>query len=390
MPFYGDRLFASDTWLMAGPEGRCAALALWWSAWKQSPAGSLPDQDRALAQLAGYGIVIKSWLAIKDEAMRGWIKCADGRLYHPVVCELAIEAMSRRTEHQEANENKHGRQKRWRERVKEAGEQLRERGITPPKGASLETLERLLSDTNVDALPSTVDVSRDAEEIGKTGQDRTKKDSHLRCEATAETQTGQPSDLSKRKNATKPKTRVGPEWQPDTAGLEYARERGVASDREISAFRNHHTAKGSLMADWAAAWRTWCDNAVRFGNAPGKAQSLLLAGVLNDDHGIGAWLARQTDAKMADCGEGRQALAVNGWDVGAVAEQVAESARLPDGWRGSWDELGAWLRDDIEVSSRPVLDAIARQARQIREAGKTIGSIKVFDTAVRGSQRAAA
>jgi hypothetical protein len=172
MPFYGDRLFASDTWLMAGPEGRCAALTLWWAGWKQSPAGSLPDNDRALAQLAGYGIVVKSWLAIKDEAMRGWIKCSDGRLYHGIVCELAIEAMSRRTEHQEATENKHSRQKRWRERVKEAGEQLRERGITPPKGASLETLERLLSDTNVDVLPSTVDVYRDAGEIGKTGQDK--------------------------------------------------------------------------------------------------------------------------------------------------------------------------------------------------------------------------
>ena len=96
MPLYGDRLFASDTWLMAGPEGRCAAMMLWWASWKQRPAGSLADQDRALAQLAGYGVAVKAWLPIKEEAMRGWVLCSDGRLYHPVVCELALLAWDRR------------------------------------------------------------------------------------------------------------------------------------------------------------------------------------------------------------------------------------------------------------------------------------------------------
>ena len=96
MPLYGDRLFASDTWLMAGPEGRCAAMMLWWESWKQCPAGSLADHDRVLAQLAGYGMAIKGWLNVKEEAMRGWVKCNDGRIYHPVVCSLAMEAWDRR------------------------------------------------------------------------------------------------------------------------------------------------------------------------------------------------------------------------------------------------------------------------------------------------------
>ena len=38
----------------------------------------------------------------------------------------------------------------------------------------------------------------------------------------------------------------------------------VATDRLISAeaqkFRDYHTSKCSLMADWAAAWRTWWGN----------------------------------------------------------------------------------------------------------------------------------
>ena len=38
----------------------------------------------------------------------------------------------------------------------------------------------------------------------------------------------------------------------------------VASDKQIAEqaeyFRNHHQGKGSLMADWTAAWRSWWDN----------------------------------------------------------------------------------------------------------------------------------
>jgi hypothetical protein len=104
MPLYGDRLLSSETWLEAGPEGRCAALALWWASWKQCPAGSLANTDRVLCQIAGYGMAIKSWLAIKDEAMRGWVKCSDGRLYHPVVCELALEAYARRVKDRQRKE----------------------------------------------------------------------------------------------------------------------------------------------------------------------------------------------------------------------------------------------------------------------------------------------
>lgn len=33
-------------------------------------------------------------------------------------------------------------------------------------------------------------------------------------------------------------------------------------------FINHHTAKGSVMACWDAAWRTWYGNAVKFTHPP--------------------------------------------------------------------------------------------------------------------------
>lgn len=83
-----DRLLKSDTWVLGSGDERAAAFALWAQSWHQVPAGSLPDEPRMLEHLA----MSKRWKAVRDHALRGWIRCADGRLYHPVVCEKALEA----------------------------------------------------------------------------------------------------------------------------------------------------------------------------------------------------------------------------------------------------------------------------------------------------------
>lgn len=82
----------------SGDEFRCAVL-LWCASWHQVPAASLPDDDVVLSQLAGYGRVVKEWQKVRTGALRGWIKCDDGRLYHPVVAEKANEAWAGRLEH---------------------------------------------------------------------------------------------------------------------------------------------------------------------------------------------------------------------------------------------------------------------------------------------------
>jgi hypothetical protein len=86
-----------------GDEFRCAVL-LWCAAWHQVPAASIPDDDVVLAQLAGFGRVIREWKKVREGALRGWIKCADGRLYHPVVAEKANEAWSGRVAYREKKE----------------------------------------------------------------------------------------------------------------------------------------------------------------------------------------------------------------------------------------------------------------------------------------------
>lgn len=94
MPLDVVRLRDSDLAALESPEACWAAVLLWCASWHQLPAASLPDDDRVLSQLAGFGRVVKEWLRIRPGALRGWIKCSDGRLYHPVVAEKAREAWS--------------------------------------------------------------------------------------------------------------------------------------------------------------------------------------------------------------------------------------------------------------------------------------------------------
>ena len=74
-----------------GDQFRCAVM-LWCASWHQVPAASLPDDDDVLAQLAGFGRVVKEWRKVRAGSLRGWILCDDGRLYHPVVAEKALDA----------------------------------------------------------------------------------------------------------------------------------------------------------------------------------------------------------------------------------------------------------------------------------------------------------
>lgn len=74
-----------------GDEFRCAVL-LWCASWHQTPAASLPDDDQELASLCGYGRALREWRKVRDGALRGFVLCSDGRLYHPVVAMKALKA----------------------------------------------------------------------------------------------------------------------------------------------------------------------------------------------------------------------------------------------------------------------------------------------------------
>lgn len=113
MPLDVARVMDSDMFALSTGEEFKAAFALWCKSWAQVPAGSLPDDDRVLSRLSGAG---SRWKKVRAMALRGWILCSDGRLYHRVVSEKAREAFDRRIRDRE-------RKNKWRtEKVEQSAE----------------------------------------------------------------------------------------------------------------------------------------------------------------------------------------------------------------------------------------------------------------------------
>lgn len=102
MPLHVARLRDSDLAAESHPEACWYAVMLWSASWHQIPAGSLPDNETILARLCGLGRDLKTFRKHRADAMRGFVLCDDGRLYHPVVAEQAIAAWDSK------------RQQRWR------------------------------------------------------------------------------------------------------------------------------------------------------------------------------------------------------------------------------------------------------------------------------------
>lgn len=92
MPLDVRKFRDSDLVALEEPEAIVAAIMLWGASWHQIPAASLPSDDRVLAQLAGYGRAVPAFRKVKDGALRGFVQCSDGRLYHPLVAEKARTA----------------------------------------------------------------------------------------------------------------------------------------------------------------------------------------------------------------------------------------------------------------------------------------------------------
>lgn len=106
MPLDVRRLRDSDLAAYATAEEFRAAVLLWCAAWHQVPASSLPDDDRVLAHLAGFGRDVDGWLTVKEGALRHFEKASDGRLYHPVIAEKASEAWHEKLSYRDRKERR--------------------------------------------------------------------------------------------------------------------------------------------------------------------------------------------------------------------------------------------------------------------------------------------
>lgn len=247
-----------------GDEFRAAVL-LWCASWHQVPAASLPDEDDELAHLCGYTRAPKEWAQIKTGALRGWVKCSDGRLYHPTVAGKANEAWKAKLEQ--------------RERTKAAREKRADN--RKPKG---DDQPQPLSQMGGRSVTDHVAVS--ATESKGQGQGQGEKETAGSPEASEFVPT---SPASAVKPAAQRGSRLASDWALTGAWVrEGAKARAQSglpplSDREMQAegekFRDHWRAKAGKDAtkvDWLATWRNWCRraNVPRFSSSVSAPQEM--------------------------------------------------------------------------------------------------------------------
>ena len=83
------------------------------------------------------------------------------------------------------------------------------------------------------------------------------------------THTDTDTDINKKRKIIKRKGQIPPDFSLSETMLSFAIKKGIDKRKAESVFehfKTHHTAKGTLMIDWEAAWRTWCINDGKFGN----------------------------------------------------------------------------------------------------------------------------
>lgn len=253
MPLDIVRLFDSDLYALSTGDEFKAALTLWGKAFLQRPGGSLPDDERILAHLSGAGT---RWKSVREMALRGWIKCSDGRLYHPTVAEKAKEAwdsrLARRARTEAARAARHG--------AKAASDT----GSAPPVASSVtENVAEQDAESVTTSVTENVTGSKGTEQNGT--EEVRKKDipSSLRSDGAA-----QPSEPPPADPPAKPKRaqQVPPDWRPSDADRNFAACHIAPGDldQQVEQFRDHHRAKGNTFRDLSAAWRTWCRNHSRW------------------------------------------------------------------------------------------------------------------------------
>jgi uncharacterized protein YdaU (DUF1376 family) len=186
MPLLGGHLFGSEFNARANDSEWRAALTLWWAAWCQVPAASLPDDDAALCRFADLGRDLKSWRKLRDGALHGWVKCSDGRLYHPVLAEQALIAWDKRKQDRESRSSSAERKAREREARSQMFAQLAAVNVTPEWNIRTADLRALV--THHCAIPSQSPVTPVTPPVtpdvtAKTGRDGTIEEEKLASRA---------------------------------------------------------------------------------------------------------------------------------------------------------------------------------------------------------------
>lgn len=352
-----DRLIESDTAMMANDSEFRAAFYLWARSWKQSPAGSLPNDDRILASLSGMG---ERWPKVRDVALRGWVLCSDGRLYHPVVVEKVILASE-------------GRQKN-----KDRTEAARQARAARRPGAQVS------HGATTDDVTSSVTENVAAHATGS------KYKVEVEASYPSDTQPAACAGTLTKADKGPRGTRLPEAWQPSAEDVAYAEQQGLDPNREAAKFRNHWLSqggKGACKIDWRRTWQNWClESADRKQRRTGpqlaatneRPQPTLPALFDPPEAWLHLTAESETDSK------GVTHPVVNGHYLEVAVRSACEAAGIHDpAYRPDVQTVARWLQDGFDVEH--IRAAIRRVASRTGYAPKS--SLTYFDRPVRETPR---
>jgi hypothetical protein len=248
-------MFGSRFYSLArrNPRAGLAGLKLWWEAWMQCPAASLPCDDFDLAHLAGFGEDLDGWAAIKGTALHGFILCADERLYHPFLASEAVKAFDIRLKSDKRRAIDRVRLQSWRDARKQSSALPARANFDRVNATSVETRFNTMSETASETLIVVRDQDQD--------QDQRKKDLAAQDVAAPLPRQTNRTALPKSKSPAARGTRLPIDWQPGPEYVAFARSGGLNPAAIALRFRDHWHAKAGKDAckvSWLATWRNWC------------------------------------------------------------------------------------------------------------------------------------
>ncbi len=224
-------------------------LNLWTAAWHDFPAASLEDDDDVLADLAMCAP--EEWSKVREAALRGWVKCSDGRLYHAVVAEQATTAWANR-------QNYRDRLSKARAAKAQKSTQANDSPVTSP------IIEPVIE-------PVTV--------LKGQGQGERQGEGDKESPSLRSGQTRKPSGASG--------TRLPDAWNPGAEGAKFAKDLGLHPETTFARFGDYWRAQPGTKGrktDWPATWRNWCrkesDDRGTAPRQPGNREPIGVSGAL--------------------------------------------------------------------------------------------------------------
>lgn len=250
MPLDVGWLHDSHLAVVASGDSFRAAMLLYCASWHQVPAASLPTDDRLLANLAGYGRDMEGWLAVKNDALDGFIECSDSRLYHPIIAEKALESYDQR--------------KKQKERTQKATEARRGVRRNVERGGNRD-VDR--NDSRDDRTSSDRHDARN--EVQRTGQDRTGKEQITTLSSSSSRASAQDDDdstkagngIAKEESFNPLGTTLPEDWTPGDADIAAAAGYGMddkAIRAELLTFHAYNAQNGTFSKKWSSTWQMWC------------------------------------------------------------------------------------------------------------------------------------